>query len=79
MKNVQICTVVRVYDETGDYSEKRYDNVSCEDVPEDIMEDLISGEVVCVKLLPNVEAFYFEKPKDWPENWTKLGTHNKIE
>ena len=34
MKNVQICTVVRVYDETGDYSEKRYDNVSCEDVPE---------------------------------------------
>ena len=77
MENVRICTVVRFYDETGDYSEKRYDNVSCEDVPEDIMEDLISGEVVCVKVLPDVEAFYFEKPNNWPENWSELGEYTR--
>ena len=73
MENVRICTVVRFYNETGKYSEKRYDNVSCEDIPEDIMEDLASGEVVCVKITPNVEVFYFRKPENWPENWTQLG------
>ena len=77
MKNVRICTVVRFYDETGDYSEKRYDNVSCKDIPKDIMEELISGEVVCVKGLPNIEAFYFEKPEDWPENWFELGEYTR--
>jgi hypothetical protein len=39
------------------------------------MRDLVSGEVVCVKIAPNVEAFYFKKP----ENWTELGTHNMTE
>jgi hypothetical protein len=79
MKNVRICSVVRFYDELGDYREKRYDNISCGDVPKDIMRDLVSGEVVCVKIAPNVEAFYFKKPEDWPENWTELGTHNMTE
>ncbi len=76
MKNVQICNVVRVYDETGNYSEVRYDNISCRDFPKDMLEDIISGEVICVKITPNVEAYYFEKPEDWPENWARLGGDN---
>lgn len=77
MKTVKICAVVRLYDKTGNYSETRYDNVSCEDIPEDIMKDLLSGEVICVKIARNVEAFYFNKPEDWPDNWTQLGTHTR--
>ena len=73
MKDVQICVVARIYNEDGSYSETRYDNVSCETMPEDILEDLVSGEVVCVDLMPHAEAFYFKKPEDWPENWTELG------
>lgn len=71
--NTGICAVVRIYNETGAYSETHYDNVLCESLPEDIMESVVSGEVICVKLMPNVEAFYFEKPKDWPDNWAELG------
>ena len=76
MKNIRICSVVRFYDEEGNYSEQRYDNVSYEDFPKDTLKDIISGEVICVQITPNVEAYYFEKPKDWPENWTQLGGDN---
>ena len=75
MNNVQIFAVVRFYKEDGDYSELRYDNVSCENLPEDDLEYLISGEVICVELTPNAKMFYFAKPNDWPENWTEIGTH----
>lgn len=76
MNNVQICTVVRSYDETGNYSEQRYDNVSCENMPKDIVADLVAGEVVCVKITPNVEVFYFRQPDNWPANWAQLGQPN---
>lgn len=75
MRDIQICAVVRFYKEDGDYSELRYDNVSYENMPEDDLEYLISGEALCVDLTPNAKAFYFAKPKDWPENWTEIGTH----
>lgn len=77
MKTTQICVVVRNYDKNGDYCETRYDKVSCENLPMDIMNDLLAGEVVCVKVTPNVEAFYFVKPHDWPDNWAELGSKNK--
>lgn len=77
MNTAKICTVVRVYDEKGTYSETRYDNVSCENIPRDIMKELLDGEVICVDVDPNVKAFYFAKPKDWPENWAELGGHNE--
>lgn len=73
MKDVRICMILRVYDETGNGSEKRYDNMPCDNMPEDIMDDLIAGEVICIKLTPNVEAFYFKRPEDFPEDWTELG------
>ena len=75
--NTRVCSVVRIYDEMGDYDEQRYDNISCEFMPEDVVADLISGEVICVELTPNAEVFYFVKPEDWPDNWTELGTHIK--
>ena len=75
--NTQLCSVVRFYDEAGDYIEERYDDVWCDNLPEDIMEDLLSGEVICVEPLPDVEVFYFAKPKDWPENWAELGEHTR--
>ena len=75
--NTNICIVVRVYDEMGTYSETRYDNVKSDNIPMDIMEKLVLGELICVKVTPNVDAFYFEKPKDWPDNWTVLGSKNK--
>ena len=43
MNTAKICTVVRVYDEKGTYSETRYDNVSCENIPRDIMKELLDG------------------------------------
>jgi hypothetical protein len=64
MKTVKICTVVRVYDEKGTYSETRYDNVSCENIPRDIMKELLDGEVICVNVTPNVKAFYFDKTRE---------------
>lgn len=76
MKSVKICVVVRSYDETGDYIETRSENVSCENLPSDIMNDLLKGKVICVKVAPHVEAFYFVKPKDWTDNWTEIGGHN---
>ena len=76
MNDARICTVVRIYDESGDYKELRYDNVSCECLPADVLESLLSGEVICFKIMPNVELFSFKRPDDWPENWTKLGGHN---
>ena len=77
MKDIQICAVVRIYKENGDYSELRYDNVSWEYMPEEDREYVASGEVLCVDLMPKVEVFYFAKPKDWSENWTELGTHTR--
>ena len=74
MKNAHICTVVRFYDEKGDYREKRYDNVYSKNIPNEIMKDLLAGEVICHNIAPNVEAFCFNKPMDWPENWAELGT-----
>jgi hypothetical protein len=74
-KNTQICTVVRIYNEEGSYSETRYESILSENMPGGIVDALVSGEVLCVNLMPNVEAYYFEKPKDWPENWTEIGTH----
>ena len=76
IRDIQICTVVRIYNEEGTYHECRYDGVSHKNLPKDILEDLASSEVVCVDLMPNAEIFYFMKPKDWPENWTAIGTHN---
>ena len=76
MKDIRICAVVRIYKENGDYSEFRYDNVSWECMPEEDREYIASGEVLCVDLMPNAEIFYFMKPKDWPENWTVIGTHS---
>jgi hypothetical protein len=64
--------VVRTYDETGCFYETREDNVSCKSIPDDVMKALVAGEVIRVQLMPNVEAFYFEVPKDWPKNWTTL-------
>ena len=52
MKTVKICAVVRFYDEKGTYSETRYDNVSCENIPRDIMKELLDGEVICVNVTP---------------------------
>ena len=77
MKKINIGLVVRIYNENGNYQEKRYDNVSCEDVPDDIMKDIIKGEVIQVQLMPNVDAFCFRVPNDWPDNWTQLGSHNR--
>jgi hypothetical protein len=75
--NTNICAVVRVYDETWNYNEMRYDSVSQEAMPEDDLKALVSGEVICVKLMPDVEAFYFEKPEDWPEKWSELGKYTR--
>jgi hypothetical protein len=72
MRKVNIGMVVRTYDETGCYFETRDDKISCKSIPEDVMKELMCGEVICVQLAPNVEAFYFEVPKDWPKNWTTL-------
>ena len=74
MKEVNIGLVVRTYDDTGDYKEMRSENLpiirDCS-----IMKDIVAGEVVCVQLSPNVKAFYFKVPEDWPENWTELGSN----
>lgn len=75
MNSIQLCTVVRTYNEEGSYSETRYESIMRENMPASIMRDLLSGEVLCVDLMPNVEVFYFVKPKDWPQNWTELGTY----
>ena len=72
MRTVNIGLVVRTYDETGCFIETRKDKVSCKSIPDDVMKDLMAGEVIRVQLMPNVEAFCFEVPKDWPKNWTKL-------
>lgn len=72
MKKINIGLVVRTYDETGCFYETRKDKVSYKSIPDDIMKELIAGELVCVQLMPNVEVFYFEVPKDWPQNWTML-------
>ena len=72
MRKVNIGLVVRTYDETGCFYETREDKISCKSIPDDVMKDLMSGEVIRVQLMPNVEAFYFEVPKDWPKNWTTL-------
>ena len=77
MKKINVGLLVRTYDENGDYSERRCDNISCEGIPDDIMKDIINGELIQVHLMPNVEAFYFRVPNDWPEKWTKLGEHNE--
>ena len=77
MKKINIGVVVRIHDEAGNFEEVRYDHVSCENIPSDIMDDLMAGEVISVQLMPNAEAFYFKVPLDWPENWTELGTHTR--
>ena len=61
----------------GTYSETRDDHVKSDNIPVAIMEKLVSGELICVKVTPNVEAFYFVKPHDWPDNWAELGSKNK--
>lgn len=77
MENIQICAVVRIYDEAGDYSEMCYDNVCCELMPEEDLKVLASGEVICVEIAPNAEAFYFMHPEDWPNNWSEKGACTK--
>lgn len=77
MKKINIGLVVRTYDESGNCKEGRYDNVSCKGAPDDIMKDIINGEAIQVRLMPNVDAFYFRVPNDWPENWTQLGEQNE--
>lgn len=76
MKEINIGLVVRTYNKAGDFEEERYDHVSYKNMPANILDDLIVGELICVELLPDVEAFYFKVPADWPENWTELGSHN---
>ena len=75
MKKINIGVVVRIHDEAGNFEEVRYDHVSCENIPSDIMDDLMAGECISVQLMPNAEAFYFKVPSDWPGNWPELGTH----
>ena len=76
MKKINIGVVVRIHNEAGDFEEVRYDPVLCENIPSDIFDDLMAGEVIRLQLTPNVEAFYFKVPADWPGNWTELGSHN---
>ena len=76
VENINICMVIRTYDDMGDFEETRKDNIATENIPPDIMKVLISGELIRLKLMPNVGVFYFEKPKSWPDNWSKLGSHN---
>lgn len=77
MKKINIGLIVRTYEEDGGFYETRKSHMPCKGMPKNIMKDLIAGEVVCVQVTPNVEAFYFEVPKDWPENWTTLKDSNE--
>lgn len=76
MKKINIGVVVRIHNKASDFEEVRYDHVLCENIPSDIMENLMAGEVISVQLMPNAEVFYFKVPSDWPVNWTELGSHN---
>ena len=73
MEEMNIGVVVRTYSQNGNFKETHYNNVSYRNMRADIIPDLIAGEIVCVKLTPNIAAFYFKVPVDWPENWTKMG------
>ena len=70
MKKINIGLVLRIYEEGREVYETRKDHISSECMPEDIMKDLIAGEVICVQVTPNSEALYFKVPDDWPADWT---------
>ena len=72
MKEINIGVVVRTHNKTGGFEETRYNHISCKNIPSDIIDNLIAGELVCVQLMPDVEAFYFKVPVDWPENWADM-------
>ena len=76
MEKVNVGLIVRTYEEDGGFYETRRDHISCTYMSQDMMKDLISGEVIGVQITTDAEAFYFKVPDDWPENWTKLGSNN---
>ena len=72
MKEINIGAVVRTYNKIGGFEEMRYNHISCDNMPSEIRAALIAGELICVQLMSNAEAFYFKVPNDWPENWAEL-------
>ena len=78
MEKVNVGLIVRTYEEDGGFYETRRDHISCTYMSQDMMKDLISGEVIGVQITTDAEAFYFKVPDDWPENWTTLkDSHEK--
>ena len=70
MRKGNIGLVVRIYDETGGFYEIREDNLPHEIIPDEMMKCLMARELCTIQLSPNVKAFYFAVPSDWPKNWT---------
>lgn len=57
--DMQICAVVRLHDENGDYGECFYDEIDIESLPDYVIEALVNGESVLVDIAPFADAIYF--------------------
>lgn len=57
--DIRIWARINLYDDNGECIDQFYDEVQVEDLPEEMIESLVSGETIYVEIAPYANAIYF--------------------